>query len=93
MNFQFPQMEPRVVQADESVSVNFAVSPAPEESLGLAYRLGSNRTDAMKLDAKTGDFEYRERVTKDRIIAPAISAEGILLVYSTTGQLVALRPQ
>lgn len=45
------------------------------------------------LDAKTGDFEFRERVTKERIIAPAISADGILLVYSTTGQLVALRPQ
>ncbi len=45
------------------------------------------------LDAKTGDFEYRERVTKERIIAPALNAGGILLVYSTTGQLVAMRPQ
>jgi outer membrane protein assembly factor BamB len=45
------------------------------------------------LDAATGDFEYRDRVTKERIIAPAIGADGILLVYSSTGQLVALRPQ
>jgi len=44
------------------------------------------------LDAKTGDFEFRDRVTKERIIAPAITANGILLVYSTTGQLVAMRP-
>jgi outer membrane protein assembly factor BamB len=44
------------------------------------------------LDAKTGDFEFRDRVTKDRIIAPAITAGGILLVYSSTGQLVAMRP-
>ena len=45
------------------------------------------------LDAETGDFEYRERVTKENIIAPALNAGGILLVYSTTGQLVAMRPQ
>ena len=45
------------------------------------------------LDAETGDFEYRERVTKESIIAPALNAGGILLVYSTTGQLVAMRPQ
>jgi len=44
------------------------------------------------LDAASGEFEYRERVTKERIIAPAINAGGILLVYSTTGQLVAMRP-
>ena len=44
------------------------------------------------LDAATGEFEYRERVTKDRVIAPAINAGGILLLYSTTGQLVAMRP-
>ncbi len=44
------------------------------------------------LDAATGEFEYRERVTKDRIIAPAINAGSILLIYSTTGQLVAMRP-
>lgn len=43
------------------------------------------------LDAKNGEFEYRERVTKDRIIAPAIDAGGMLLVYSSTGQLVAMR--
>lgn len=45
------------------------------------------------LNAATGDFEFREQVTKDRIIGPAINAGGVLLVYSTTGQLVALRPQ
>lgn len=45
------------------------------------------------LDAETGDFEYRERVTKENIIAPALNAGGILLVYSTTGQLVAMRPE
>ena len=43
------------------------------------------------LDAKNGEFEYRERVTKDRIIAPAIDAGSMLLVYSSTGQLVAMR--
>lgn len=44
------------------------------------------------LNAETGEFEYREQVTKDRIIAPAIDAGSLLLVYSSTGQLVALRP-
>ena len=43
------------------------------------------------LDAKNGEFEYRDRVTKDRIIAPAIDAGSMLLVYSSTGQLVAMR--
>ena len=45
------------------------------------------------LDARTGEFEYRERVTKDRIIAPAINAGSMLLSYSSTGQLFALRPR
>jgi outer membrane protein assembly factor BamB len=44
------------------------------------------------LDAATGEFESRLQVTKDRIIAPAINADGILLSYSSTGQLVAMRP-
>ena len=44
------------------------------------------------LDAATGDFESRQQVTKDRIIAPAINAGSVLLSYSSTGQLVAMRP-
>ncbi len=58
MNFQFPQMEPRVVRVDESLKVEFAVSPTPAESLGLEYRLGANRTDAMKVDSKSGQFTW-----------------------------------
>ena len=44
------------------------------------------------LDARTGKFEYREQLTEDRIIVPAIDAGGILLSYSTAGLVVAMRP-
>jgi len=44
------------------------------------------------LDARTGKFEYREQLTDDRIIAPAIDAGGILLSYSSNGLVVAMRP-
>ena len=44
------------------------------------------------LAASSGDFEYREQLSKDRIIAPAINAGSVLLSYTATGQLVALRP-
>ncbi len=45
------------------------------------------------LDAATGEFEFREQVTKEPIIAPAIHSGGIVLFESTTGQLVAMRPR
>ena len=45
------------------------------------------------LDAATGEFEYRTQVAEERIIAPAINAGDVLLSYSTSGHLVAMRPQ
>ncbi|MFN9721388.1 MAG: protein kinase domain-containing protein [Planctomycetota bacterium] len=59
MNLKFPQMEPRIVRADELLKVDFAVSPKPSESLGLEYRLGADRTDAMKVDPKSGQFTWQ----------------------------------
>jgi outer membrane protein assembly factor BamB len=45
------------------------------------------------LDAKSGDFVFRERIDKTRIITPAISAGDLLLSYSSSGRLVAMRAQ
>ncbi|MGR8919355.1 MAG: outer membrane protein assembly factor BamB [Gammaproteobacteria bacterium] len=45
------------------------------------------------LDADTGEFTFRERIDKNRIIAPAIGAGGLLLSYSSGGRLVAMRAQ
>lgn len=58
MNFAFPRPEPRLVRADEAITVPFAVSPSPEPSLGLEYRLGSGSEAGMSIDAKTGQFSW-----------------------------------
>ncbi len=43
------------------------------------------------LDAETGDLVYREQIDDARIITPAISAGDILLSYTSSGRLVALK--
>lgn len=43
------------------------------------------------LDATTGDFVFRDQVDDYRIITPAISTGDMVLSYSTSGRLVAMR--
>jgi outer membrane protein assembly factor BamB len=45
------------------------------------------------LDAETGEFEHRAQIVEERIIAPAIAAGDMLLVYSISGHLTAMRPR
>jgi len=45
------------------------------------------------LDASTGDFAFRAKIDKNRIISPAITAGNILLSYSSAGRLLAMRIQ
>ena len=45
------------------------------------------------LDADSGSFRFRERVDKNRILDPAIAAAGVVLSYSTSGKLIAQRPE
>lgn len=59
MNFAFPREEPRMVRADETIDVPFAVSPPPDPTYGLEYRLGANKTNGMNIDAKSGQFSWK----------------------------------
>lgn len=45
------------------------------------------------LDATTGEFAYRAQIDDKRIITPAIPAGNVLLSYSSTGRLSAVRIQ
>ncbi|MEX2376222.1 MAG: outer membrane protein assembly factor BamB [Dehalococcoidia bacterium] len=44
------------------------------------------------LDASTGDIVYRKQIDDKRIIAPPIPAGDVVLGYSSSGRLAALRP-
>mgnify|MGYP003329179599 CR=1 FL=1 len=43
------------------------------------------------LDASTGDFAFRVKIDGSRIISPAIDAGIVVLSYSSTGRLKAMR--
>lgn len=43
------------------------------------------------LDASTGDFAFRVKIDRSRIISPAIDAGIVVLSYSSTGRLKAMR--
>ena len=45
------------------------------------------------LNASDGEIVYRQEIDDERIIAPAIDAGDMLLGYSTSGRLMALRPK
>jgi outer membrane protein assembly factor BamB len=45
------------------------------------------------LDAASGDFAFRAKIDKDRIISPAITAGNVLLSYSSAGRLLAMQIQ
>ncbi len=43
------------------------------------------------LDAASGDFAFRAKIDRERIIAPAITAGNVLLSFSANGRLQAMR--
>lgn len=45
------------------------------------------------LDATTGEIVFREKIDKQRIISPSISAGDLVLTYTAGGRLVAMRAQ